>query len=175
MEPDHVCTICQDTGGTFVAHEGGDAHADHPQCLNAWFEKKQTCPSCRSTAGAPPTQEEWANLPFVEGMNDLAQRIRGISPQETLSLIGIFGVISGIALKFSPAAPPMAEAFPYLIFPLALPPILTLLSGIDYAKGTQTKEAFVQNVYSDAAMAIPYLIYASSLVTTNLVLSHFFG
>ncbi|CAF0795287.1 unnamed protein product [Brachionus calyciflorus] len=67
--PDTICIICREE---MTAQNGDNSqqikklpcdHIFHKSCLRSWFQRQQTCPTCRTSILRPPAPQQQANQP----------------------------------------------------------------------------------------------------------------
>jgi len=129
---DNVCIICREEMAAPTAKKLPCNHIFHRSCLRSWFQRQQTCPTCRldvlrAPAAAAPTAPAAAN--FQQQVAALRQQLEALQQQRNQqhqqnlpNLLNLMGLPPGLpqqqqapqmaAPQGAQAAPPTTTAAP---------------------------------------------------------------
>ncbi|KAL0269317.1 UNVERIFIED_CONTAM: hypothetical protein PYX00_007098 [Menopon gallinae] len=108
---DNVCIICREEM-TSASKKLPCNHIFHTSCLRSWFQRQQTCPTCRlnilrspSTRPAPPQNQQPApGFPF-QGLNGAVFGQPPVPPPMPPQVFPQFGALGNIPIWQQAAAP----------------------------------------------------------------------
>ncbi|KAG4076410.1 hypothetical protein HA402_005853 [Bradysia odoriphaga] len=138
-QSDSICIICRED----MVHSSKKlpcGHIFHTACLRSWFQRQQTCPTCRlnilRTTTRPATVNNVQNDPNANPPNPVApdaNPIQGIAPNQNMPQAGpnpFANLIPPPGVMFPPTQPfiPPFPMLPPFMMPPPMPPNLDTLS-----------------------------------------------
>ncbi|GIX70761.1 e3 ubiquitin-protein ligase synoviolin [Caerostris extrusa] len=132
---DNVCIICrEEMSGTGSSKKLPCNHIFHASCLRSWFQRQQTCPTCRMDVLRAPAPTPVQNIPNIPPVG-----VPGSPPPPPQPQAPVLPNWPGMGPGFVPGAFP--GMFPFIIPPVApQPPVLNADQPVAQQNATQPQQ-----------------------------------